>query len=178
MILCALLATAALAACETATPYQPVASGNAQAGGYSEARIETNRWRVTFQGNSLTSRQTVEDYLLYRAAELARSQGYDWFEAVDRATDRHVDTYATPEPVDYGWRPYWRYYGLGRGWIDPLWDDPFFSRWGPTDFQTVERYQASAEIVMGHGAKPAGNHRAFDASEVIANLSSRIVRPK
>ena len=58
-----------LAACATATPYQP-AGYNGQRGGYSEQRVESNRYRVTFAGNSVTSREQVEMSLLLRSAEL------------------------------------------------------------------------------------------------------------
>ena len=77
---------AGLAACTTATPYQPNIPGQATSGGYSEIRVEPDRWRVSFQGNTLTSRETVEAYLLFRSAELTVQQGYDWFEMVDRHT--------------------------------------------------------------------------------------------
>jgi hypothetical protein len=181
LILTAVCALGALAACETATPYQPIAKGNAQSGGYIEAKIEDNRWRVTFRGNSLTSRETVENYLLYRAAELTAAQGFDWFTTADRATDTHTDTYVTPDPwgYGYGWRPYWRFYGPGwRGrWGGPFWGDPW-DGWGPAEVETSQSYETSAEIVMGHGAKPAGDRHAFDAHEVIANLGPHIVRPK
>jgi hypothetical protein len=181
------LAGGALAACETATPYQPLSSKNAQSGGYSETRLEADRWRVTFQGNSLTSRGTVENYLLYHAADLTLQQGFDWFEMADRSTDKQSDTYALPGPYGYGWRPYWRFYGGPYGWRawDPYWGGPWGPGFGPgwggpwgPDFQTVERYEASAEIVMGHGVKPASDRRALDAHEVTTNLASRIVRPK
>jgi hypothetical protein len=173
------LSALVLGACETPTPYQPLSKDSAHSGGYSEAKIEGDRWRVTFQGNGLTSRQTVEDYLLYRAAELTLAQGFDWFETADRETDKHVSTYVTPDPwgYGYGWRPYWRFYGHA-GWWGPRWGDPFFDGWGPEDVQTVERYEASAEVVMGHGPKPAGDRKAFDAHEVTTNLAGRIVRPK
>jgi len=182
------LAGASLAACETATPYQPLSSKNAQSGGYSETKLEADRWRVTFQGNSLTSRGTVENYLLYHAAELTLSQGFDWFAMADRSTDKQTDTYALPGPYGYGWRPYWRFYGGRHGWA--TWDPYFGGPWGPgwggrfgggpwgPDFETVERYEASAEIVMGHGPKPANDRHALDAHEVTANLASHIVRPK
>ena len=49
-----------LSACATATPYQPNLPGQAVSGGYSEQRVEANRFRVNFSGNSLTSRETVE----------------------------------------------------------------------------------------------------------------------
>ena len=180
-MLLALVAVAALgglAACQTETPYQPLQPGGATTGGYSDLKLEQDRWRVTFQGNSLTSRQTVESYLLYRAAELTLAQGYDWFETVERKTDKHTETYADPDPYygryGFGWHPYWRYYGGGFGWRhwDPFWGDPF------VDVQTVEKYEASSEIVLHHGAKPAGDPHAFDAHDVTANLGPHIVRPK
>jgi hypothetical protein len=62
-----------LAACATATPYQP-AGYNGQRGGYAEQRLESDRYRVTFAGNSLTSREQVEMALLLRAAA-ARPKG-------------------------------------------------------------------------------------------------------
>ena len=83
-IVASLALTALLGACTTATPYQPNISGQKVQGGYSEQQVEPDRFRVTFSGNSLTSRETVEGYLLYRAAELTVQQGYDWFEIVER----------------------------------------------------------------------------------------------
>src|SRR5689334_3716661 len=97
----ALILAAGLAACATPTPYQPRAPGSsgASSGGYAESRIEGDRWRVSFTGNTLTSRETVESYLLYRAAELTLQQGFDGFTIVDRATDRHTRTYVDPDPL-------------------------------------------------------------------------------
>ena len=43
--------------------------------GFSEQRIEDDRYRITFRGNSSTSRETVENSLLYRAAELTVQTG-------------------------------------------------------------------------------------------------------
>jgi hypothetical protein len=180
----ALLLSAGLAACATPTPYQPLVHGNATSGGFSEVRLEPNRFRVTFAGNSLTSRETVEGYLLFRAAELTGQNGYDWFRIVDRDTDKKVETYAEPDPLYrpwYGgfgyWRPSWRYYGRGFGWRgwDPFWGDPFWA--DRVDVRTIEKYEASAEIVMYHGAKPADDPRAFDARAVMDNLRPRIQYP-
>ena len=182
LALAAVAALGGLAACQTATPYQPLRADAIGAGGYSEVRLEQDRWRVTFHGNSLTSRETVESYLLYRAAELTLAQGDDWFETVERKTDKHTETYAQPDPFygryGPGWHPYWRYYGGGFGWRhwDPFWGDPFWA--DSVDVQTVEKYEASSEIIMHHGAKPAGDPRAFDAHDVVANLGPHIVRPK
>jgi hypothetical protein len=185
----AIAVTAALAAglvaCATPTPYQPNIPGQATSGGFSELRLEPNRFRVNFQGNTLTSRETVEGYLLFRAAELTVQQGYDWFSIVDRETDRKTRTYVEPDPFYrpwygpgyIGWRPYWRYYGRGFGWRtwDPFWGDPFWH--DRVDVRTVDKFEATAEIVMGKGAKPAYDVRAFDARAVIDNLRPRIQYP-
>lgn len=176
---------AALAGCATPTPYQPNIPGQAASGGYSEIRVEPNRWRVSFAGNSLTSRETVEGYLLFRAAELTTQQGFDWFSIVDRNTQRSAYTYLEPDPLYhpwYGpgyayWRPSWRYWGGGPGWHtwDPWWGDPFWA--DRIDVRTVEKFEATAEVYMGHGAKPANDPRAFDSRQVIANLQPRIQYP-
>ncbi|MBM3559299.1 MAG: hypothetical protein FJX53_05360 [Alphaproteobacteria bacterium] len=39
--------------------------------GYSQQQIEGNRYRVVFSGNSSTQRGTVENYVRFRAAEIA-----------------------------------------------------------------------------------------------------------
>jgi hypothetical protein len=180
----ALALAAGLSACATATPYQPNLPGSAVSGGYSEIRIEPDRWRVSFAGNSLTSRETVEGALLFRAAELTLQQGFDGFSIVNRATDRDARTIVDRDPFYdpwYGpgyayWRPYWRYYSPSgwRTW-NPYWGDPF---WGDrVDVRTIERFEATAEVVMYRGAKPAGDPAAFDARAVIANLGPRIQRP-
>jgi len=174
-----------LAACETATPYQPNVRGSATSGGYSETRIEPNRWRVNFSGNSMTSRETVEGYLLFRAAELTLQNGADWFEIVDRNTATKTRSYVEPDPLYhpwYGagfgyWRPSWRYRTHGYGWRtwDPFWGDPFFT--SSYDVHTIESYEASAEIMTHRGAKPQGDARAFDAHAVVDNLRPRIQYP-
>lgn len=169
-----------LGGCTTATPYQPLARPGSSAGGYSDQQIEANRFRVTFSGNAMTSRETVETYLLYRAAQLTVDRGFDWFVMADRNTDKRSNTYLTqpfgPGPYGY-WGPAWRYRGAygWRGW-DPYWGDPFWDR--QVDVRTVNTYEAVAEIVTGRGAKPADNPRAFDARAVLAHLASRIQTPR
>ncbi len=76
-----------LAACATATPYQQAAADRY---GFSEQQIESNRVRITFRGNTLTDRETVETYLLYRAAEVTISGGHDYFIVATRETDERT----------------------------------------------------------------------------------------
>lgn len=185
-----MLAIAVLSACATPTPYQPnlaVQPGRPAPGGFSELRIEPSRYRVSFAGNSLTSRETVESYLLYRAAELTVAQGYDGFAIADRQTDRQSRAYVQTDPFYSSWygshyghfAPSWRYYGHGHG--------HGWNTWGPQmgssffgnrmDIRTIEKFEATAEIVMRRGPKPADDPAAFDARAVLENLGPRIQRP-
>lgn len=154
-----------LAACATATPYQAAVSDRY---GFSEQQIEGNRIRITFSGNTLTERETVENYLLYRAAEATLERGHDYFVLAGRDTEEHsrlVNIGGPPFPYDY------RYYSPRWGWR--AWDDPFWN----SDYREVTRYEAVAEIAMFDGRKPAGDGNAYDAREVQANLQGHIVRP-
>jgi hypothetical protein len=72
-----------LASCETPTAYQPAPGPLAV--GYSEARIEPGRYRVTFRGGPGAPGAEVDDYALLRAAELALRDGYDWFRVTGRS---------------------------------------------------------------------------------------------
>ena len=172
-----------LAACATATPYQPAPAGKRSGYGFSDYKVDNDHFRVTFTGNSVTSRETVEKYLLYRAAELTLQQGADWFDTTDRKTDKSTSYYADTGPYygwpygagyGWGWRPYWRYYGAW-GWSG--WDPWYGSGWNNHfDVHEVTQYEASAEIVIGRGSPPSG-HRVFNAHEVVANLGPSIVRP-
>ncbi len=58
-----------------ATPYRP----EHLTGGYSDFRLEDTTYRVRFKGNNYTSRDNVEQLLLYRCAELTTQLGYDHF---------------------------------------------------------------------------------------------------
>lgn len=171
--------------CMTATPYQPERPGQAISGGYSDERLSENRFKVNFSGNNLTSRDRVEGYLLYRAAELTLQNGYDYFIIVDRLTERDSQTYVEPDrfyrpyygPYYSYWRPHWRYYEPSSGWNiwHPEWGTPF---WGDrVDIRRVERFEAHAEIVMYRGTLPAGERKAFNARSVVADLGPSIQRP-
>lgn len=169
--------TGGLAACQTATPYQPLNVNDSAAGGYSDVRLNADRWRVSFSGNTLTSRETVERYLLYRAAELTTSQGFDWFVAADKNIDKKSEVFIDPV-YGYGWSPRWRFRGA-YGWgAWGAWGGGFGGPWGPpVQVQQYSRYEVSAEIIMGHGPRPADG-RALDAREVLMNLGPQIQRPK
>lgn len=47
-------------------------------GGFSETQLDTNVWRIRFNGNAFTSQDRVRDLSLMRACELALSTGYSY----------------------------------------------------------------------------------------------------
>ena len=77
------LSALALTACASLAPYGAQMGPNGQ--GYSEQRIESNRYRVTYNGVGAAGR--VADWALVRAADLTTEQGYDWFEVTQSWTD-------------------------------------------------------------------------------------------
>lgn len=175
-VVVAATAALALSACaSTSTPYGPAGQGSRY--GYSEIRLNDDRYRVSFSGNSVTSRDQVEMGLLLRAAELTVQSGYDWFATADRQTTRDTRYYQSYDPFYYDrygpfWSPRWRFYqgGYWSRW-DPFWGQQY-------DAQRITRYEASTDIVLGRGTKPAGDPNAFDAREVIANVGPRLARPQ
>lgn len=125
---------AILAACATATPYQP-ASAPGAFDGFSQTMIENDRARVTFGGNSLTDRETVENYLLYRAAEVAVERGFDHFSLVQRDTEENTRLRVSPG-VGAGFGP--RYGAFGP--YDPFFNYSFYRpRYG---WSRAHRYSA------------------------------------
>lgn len=182
-----------LAGCMTETTYRPATGQGFNRTGYSDRQIEQNRYLITFAGNSVTDRDTVERYLLFRAAELTMQNGYDYFVMVQRDTDRQARTYSTGiggGGFGYGgfgggyWGPSWNFYGRGYGWR--RFGGGFgyggyggFGGFGNDfDVRTIDRYEASAEIVMRKGAPDKDNVRAFNARSVTEKIGPTIVLPK
>ncbi len=168
----AALAAVFVAACATSTPYGPASGGNPY--GFSDQKIEDNRYRIVFRGNSSTNREAVETYLLYRAAELTVQNGFDYFIVSEQDTEANKRYSASPNPAfygryNYGYGPYccaFPYYAYGWGWGSPY-----------NDFAAREytRYTAIAFVTMHKGTKPADDSEAFDARSVMENLRSYVV---
>src|SRR5690349_6988649 len=99
--LAAVASFAVLAACSTPTPYQPATSERGD--GYTTQQIESNRFRISFRGNSVTSRQTVDTYMLYRAAEVTLQAGGDYFVIVNKDVDKNTGYENYGDDLAWGW---------------------------------------------------------------------------
>jgi len=149
----------ALSACASLAPYGPQMGPGGQ--GYVEQRIESNRFRVTYNGVGHPG--PVADYALLRAAELTLAQGYDWFEVTQRWTDGRPDSAGGLRPsvgVGYGSSRYGGYRSSGVGVGVGL----NFS--GPSPTSTT------LEVVMGNGERP-DRPNAYDASDLRDSLGWR-----
>ena len=141
---------AILAACATSTPYQP-ASKPGGFDGFSQTLIENDRARVTFGGNSLTERETVENYLLYRAAEIAVERGFDHFTLAERDTEQKTRLSSSGS-------------SFGAGLYDPYFGYSFYRpRFGWSNryaFSSFGGFRGSSFGRRGFGSRGFG-HRGF-----------------
>lgn len=193
-----------LVACATATPYQPAS----EAGGYdgfSQQLIENDRARVSFGGNSLTDRDTVENYLLYRSAEMAVERGFETFTLQERDLEADTKTRVSQGiGSGFGYDPYFGYsffrpsFGWSRGYrfsrfagFNRSRGRGFRGGFGRSGFggsfndpffndfsvQEITKYRATAEVKFGRNTF-SEDPKTFNAREVLENLSSTITYPE
>lgn len=70
------------------TPYQP----KNMLGGYSEEKILDDLYRVEYEGNQHSKPEKIQNYLMYRCAELTQEMGYDYFAII--SDERHFDEHS------------------------------------------------------------------------------------
>lgn len=139
-------AAAALAtACAAQAPtYQSRMDGGRY--GYAEMQVQPNRIRISYNGDTLTPRETVETYLLYRAAEATLERGYDYFVIAAH------DVNETSRFESTGVRP----------------------RLGGLSYREISSHDAMAEIIMFEGNAPPALANAYDARAVQQSLAARV----
>ena len=158
-----------LTACMAPAVYAPRRPGAAP--GYTDRELAPGRFRVTFTGNSVTTRDTVENYLLLRAAEVTLASGGTHFLFDDRDTRANTTVHADPMFAGPG------YWGGGFGY----WG--FRPRWGygafgpPLMISQTTRYEAYAEIVVLKPGQEQNENRAVDAREIVRHLSPEAYPP-
>ncbi len=155
-VLALVASTAALAACASLAPYGPQRGPGGQ--GFSEQRIESDRYRVTYNGVGAPG--PVADRALLRAAQLTTAQGYDWFEVTQRYIDGRPDSAGGVRPSvgvgfgssNYGgWRTSGTSVGVGLNFSGP----------SPTS--------TTLEVRLGRGQRP-DRPEAYDARDIQRSL--------
>src|SRR5579872_4385571 len=154
---CASYAAEAPATAQPATTNaqdQPPEVPPAKPGVFSMQKKNATRYHLEVKGHQFTSRDAIEKYLLYRAAELTLNQHDSWFTLIE--TRAKGDTAPPSKPDTEGlrfsfrmayWRPVWRYKLAGAGALQNW--SPFSGAAFPvTDSKTVTDFEVDADIVL------------------------------
>ena len=148
---------ALLAGCASGPVYRPAAEPGDY--GYRDTMLTAHHYRVSFSGDDGTARETVENFALFRAADLALSHGYDRFRVVSQQTSPITENtdYGPTASVGYGWGyPFW---GTGIGYS--------------TGSVSRTRYESVLQIQVGPDV-PAQGPDIYDARQIKQNLSPEV----
>lgn len=158
----------------------------AKPGVYSEVKQSATRYRLTVKGQVFSSRDAIEKYLLYRAAELALRQHFQWFTLQESRGKGDAAPASKPDPAGprYSfrmnfWRPVWRYKLAGSSaWStwSPFSNAGFFAE--GKDAKTITDFEVSADIVMHKGTIDDSNPLAFEPSAVSDYLVNQVSPPE
>lgn len=155
-------ATLALSACAS-TPPSYTAAPSANAAGYSETQIESNRYFVTYRAPGSADAALIQDYALLRAADLTLQNNREWFWVDRRSLDGQGQSGGPRVGVGVGGGSYG-----GRGGVGASVGLNF-----PLGNRGEQARAATLEIRFGEGPKP-DDPNAYDAREISTNLRSRL----
>jgi len=107
-------------------------------------------------------------------------RGFDYFVLAERDVEENKRVRVQSTGF---YDPYFNYsfyrprFGWSRGYRYSRFNgyDPFFNDF---DVREITKYRATAEVKFGKGAKPSNKDNAFNAREVLENLSSSIDFPE
>lgn len=142
------------------------------------------RYHLTVKGHTFSTRDAIEKYLLYRAAELTMEQHDSWFTLIETRAKGDTVPASKPDPAGLRfsfrmpyWRPVWRYKLAGAaGWQN--WS-PFSGAAFPvTDPKTVTDFEVSADVVLHKGIMNDADPLAFEAGAVSDLLVNQVSPPE
>ena len=167
-----------------ATAQTPPVLAPAKPGVYSETKLNATSYRLTVKGHAFTSRDAVERYLLYRAAELTQERHFQWFTLAESRRKGDTAPLLKPDPAGLrysfrlgSWRPAWRYKLTGSS---------AWNRWSPFsnaaffvgDPKSITDFEVSADIVMHTGMMDDSNPLAFEPGAVSDFLVNQVSPPE
>ena len=165
-------------------PVQAPEVPSAKPGVFTMQKKGANRYHLVVKARQFTSRDAIEKYLLYRAAELTLDQHDNWFTLVEARTKGDTAPPSKPDPqglrfsfrMPY-WRPIWRY-KLASADAWQSWS-PFSAAAFPvTDPKTVSDFEVSADIVLHKGIMNDADPLAFEAGAVSDLLVNQVSPPE
>ncbi len=180
-------------AAETPATAQPASAGvqnqapevaPAKPGVFTLQKKGGTRFHLAVKGHTFTSREGIEKYLLYRAAELTLDQHDSWFTLIETRAKGDTAPPSKPDPQGLRfsfrmayWRPVWRYKLAGAA--GPQSWSPFSSAAFPiTDPKTVSDFEVSADIVLHKGIMDDADPLAFEPGAVSDLLVNQVSPPE
>ena len=175
-----------------AAPAKPAAAASdnppmvppAKPGVFTAQKKGPTGYHLVVAGHKFSTRDDIEKYLAYRAAELTMEDKSSWFTFVEARTKG--DTAAVPKRDPAGlrysfrmeyWRPVWRYKTK---------DSPTWKSWSPfagaafisADPKSITDFEVSADIVLHKGQMDDANPLAFEAGAVSDLLINQVSPPE
>ena len=117
--------------------------------GYTESRLDSTTFQVTYHGDRSMDRDLVERYTLFRCAELTLEQGADYFAVVETSGDMQTDTRISSGSTT----------GTGFGGTEMSTGTEVRSR--------DPKFSVTRIIRLHTGTRPTGNATIFDAEQMV-----------
>ncbi|MFT4764080.1 MAG: hypothetical protein ACI9OH_001173 [Oleispira sp.] len=148
-----------LQACASYSPYHPASN---RGYGYSETQLSDTQYRIDFKAREIERGKAV-NYAMLRAAELTLEKGFDWFEVVDRQSDKKQPRMSS---------------GIGFGIAQHQSMGARSSFGMGFEFGDRDRSEADVllEIIMGKGVRPDVK-QVYSANTLAKNLRKALAMP-
>lgn len=151
------ICAALVAGCASGPAYRPAVEANDY--GYRDTQLTSNRYRVSFAGDYGMARETVENFALFRAADVALDHGATRFRINSRETSPVTSNYSGGPTTSIGYGFGFPYWGTGVGYS--------------TGGASRTRYETVLEIQLGDDLPEQGQD-IYDASELKRHLSAAV----
>ena len=192
--LAALCASAGVAQTPPAAPAKPAAAAAndnppmvppAKPGVFTAQKKGATGYHLVVAGHKFTTRDDIEKYLAYRAAELTMEDKSSWFTFVETRTK--ADTVAVPKRDPGGlrysfrmeyWRPVWRYKTKDAPAAWKSWSPFSGAAFISADPKSITDFEVSADIVLHKGQMDDANPLAFEAGAVSDLLINQVSPPE
>jgi hypothetical protein len=129
-------------------------------GGVTADQMTADTWRIVARGNAYTSKNTVQDYVLLKAAETTRDAGGSYFQVLSSGDASNASTLVTPGSSTTT--------VAGRGATTTT---------SPGSFNMVIRPGQEVYIRVLQAAPIVPTAYVFSAAEIIQAISPRAARP-
>lgn len=155
-------------------------------GVFTMHKLGAARFQLTVAGHAFTTRQAIEQYLAFRAAQLTQDQGYQWFGFVQHRAkgDKVPAPKRDPAGPSYSFRleyfqPVWRY----KTKASPAWKSwsPFSGAafWADgVDPKTITDFSLTADIQLHKGQVQGDDPLDFDAGALSDYLINQVEPPQ